>query len=278
MVRRALETPLFDPATNDTVRAAVPEPVRPIVEAATHLGDPAAVLVVAVGYLWFANGDDDRRARVLAVALVAFAVTNGLKGLVTLERPVEQLAFAADDYGGYSFPSGHALGAAAVYSAVAVAADRGRPRNRYAAAGTLISVVALSRVVLGVHYPGDVVAGVAIGLALGAGLVRLSAVDAGRLFVLAGVVAVASYASPARAFMPATVGAALGAIGAWYGLENRSARGDGGLMLSSAAIVAILGGRVLSATWGLHQGIELAVYALAVGAALAAHSVDTDPS
>lgn len=264
-----LETPLFEPSINETVRAAVPDPLRPAVETATHLGDPATVLVVALGFAWVGSSRE-RGARVLAVALVALAVTNGLKGVFVLERPVEQFAFVSDDYGGYAFPSGHALGAAAVYGAVALAAEQGESRLRYAVAGTLIALVALSRLVLGVHYAGDVVAGAAIGLGIAVGILRLSAIDPGRLFALAGALAVVSYATPARAFMPATAGATLGAVGAWYALERRSIRLERSAVPFGLAVLALLGVRVLSTTLGVHWGLEFGSYALAVAVALAA--------
>ncbi len=268
MIRRVLERPLFDPLVNETIRATVPGPLRPGLEVATHLGDPATVLVVALGFAWIASSRK-RGARVLAVALVAFAVTNGLKGLFVLERPVEQLAFAADDYGGYAFPSGHALGAAAVYGAVALAAEWSRPRRRYAVAGVLIALVALSRLVLGVHYVGDVVAGAAIGIGIAVGVLWLLTIDPGRLFAMAGALAVASYATPARAFMPATVGAALGAVGAWYALERRPRRLEGSPTAFGLAALAVLAVRLLSTTQGIHWSLEIGGYVLAVGVAVA---------
>ncbi|WP_394739922.1 phosphatase PAP2 family protein [Natronococcus roseus] len=263
-----LETPLFDPSVNETTRAAVPDPLRPVLEAATHLGDPATVLVVALGFAWVCSSRE-RGARVLAVALVAFAVTNGLKGVFVLERPVEQLAFAADDYGGYAFPSGHALGAAAVYGAVAIAAEWAGSRRRYAVAGILIVLVALSRVVLGVHYVGDVVAGTAIGIGIAVGVLWLPTIDPGRLFALAGALAAISYATPARAFMPATVGAALGAVGAWYALEGRPTRFEGSRAAFGLAALATVAVRLLSTTQGIHWSLEFGGYAIAVAVAAA---------
>ncbi len=62
-----------------------------------------------------------------------------------------------------SFPSGHAASAAAYATGVAVEWPQVALPIAIAAAG-----VAYSRVHVGVHYPGDVVAGVAIGIAAGA--------------------------------------------------------------------------------------------------------------
>jgi hypothetical protein len=67
-----------------------------------------------------------------------------------------------------SFPSGHAMSAAAVYGTVALLAARLTPRRRVrvavvAAAVVVALLVAFSRLYLGVHYPTDVIAGLVVG-------------------------------------------------------------------------------------------------------------------
>src|SRR5205814_8400205 len=70
----------------------------------------------------------------------------------------------------YSFPSGHAMSATIVYSTVAYLAGR-LQRTRAArlaitcVAAIVVSIICISRLYLGVHYPSDVLAGVIIGLA-----------------------------------------------------------------------------------------------------------------
>jgi membrane-associated phospholipid phosphatase len=69
----------------------------------------------------------------------------------------------------YSFPSGHAMGSAIAFSMAAYVlllfwpAPRGWRRFVVFLAAALIVTVAISRVYLGVHYPSDVVGGVAAG-------------------------------------------------------------------------------------------------------------------
>jgi undecaprenyl-diphosphatase len=76
----------------------------------------------------------------------------------------------------FSFPSGHAAGTAAVYGVLALlllradataAPDRALPRRvvpaAVAAILAFVVAVAVSRVVLGVHFPSDVVAGLVLG-------------------------------------------------------------------------------------------------------------------
>lgn len=135
---------------------------------ATAIGNPVVVDVVAalavVGLLvlnWW------RAAVVVAVARVGeLACESVVKMLVGRPRPA--LAHPVASASGYSFPSGHAGGSAAVYGALAlvVLAQAARRTRRMLATGTalLVGAVAVSRVLLGVHYSSDVVAGVALGL------------------------------------------------------------------------------------------------------------------
>ncbi|HKB04439.1 MAG TPA: phosphatase PAP2 family protein [Gemmataceae bacterium] len=98
--------------------------------------------------------------------LVSSYVTGWLKPQFGRVRP----PFANIE--GFSFPSGHAFASAAVYGMLALAILRvfHRYRWRWALAGALwvwIGLVAVSRPLLGVHYPSDVLAGMCLGLAWG---------------------------------------------------------------------------------------------------------------
>lgn len=122
-------------------------------------------------------------ARTRAVAL-AFAVTIGvnaalvyaLKSLIGRPRPwlllpdVHPLVFAGPS--DFSFPSGHAAGSfcyATFLSMVLLRTWTG-PSRYFASALLLVLAtgVALSRIALGVHFPGDVAAGAVIGATIGA--------------------------------------------------------------------------------------------------------------
>ena len=109
-------------------------------------------------------------AALLAVGSAALLVTV-LK--VTVDRPRPPLAMTGLDPVGLvpasaSFPSGHA--ATAFAAAVAVGLVHPRLRRPLLA---LASVVALSRVYLGVHYVLDVLAGTVLGAAVGIGAARV---------------------------------------------------------------------------------------------------------
>lgn len=96
----------------------------------------------------------------------AVLVSNGVKILVDRERPdIAQLV----GWSGASFPSGHSAAAAAGWAAIAFVLTRtsARPVRVTAAASAVVVavMVAASRVLLGVHWLTDVVAGLAVGWA-----------------------------------------------------------------------------------------------------------------
>lgn len=104
---------------------------------------------------------------------LSFFLDNGLKLLFQHPRPTEAIIAIPDSY---SFPSGHAVAASALYITLALVAARGerrqRPRRLLIVGGVALAVfVAWSRVYLGVHYISDVVGGLLIG---GAGAVAAS--------------------------------------------------------------------------------------------------------
>ena len=100
----------------------------------------------------------------LTVLVGEVVLVNAVKQLLDRVRPTfNPIAETL----GPSFPSGHSATAAALYAAVAlVLARRRSPRTRTLLAGAAVAVaigVAASRVLLGVHWLSDVVAGLAFG-------------------------------------------------------------------------------------------------------------------
>jgi undecaprenyl-diphosphatase len=91
-----------------------------------------------------------------------------LKLLFSRERPEMALRLVVEQT--YAFPSGHAMMSAVVYLSLAVMLstihERHRERVFFLLAAMLLTfLVGMSRMYLGVHYPTDVLAGWAIGLA-----------------------------------------------------------------------------------------------------------------
>ena len=132
---------------------------------------PIATVAVLLGVRRWAD------AVFLSAAVLAPAVNLGLKELAARPRPDAGLALVEET--GYSFPSGHAVFAAAFFGALVVLLSRwrcldGRPALRLtlqAALTMLILAVGASRVFLGVHWPSDVVGGFLFGVLYLAALV-----------------------------------------------------------------------------------------------------------
>lgn len=99
--------------------------------------------------------------RMLAAGIIGLAVYKWLKARTTRARPyrvLRDVRAAVDPLDAFSFPSGHTLHAVA-FTVVAVSAF---PLLAWVFV-PFTALVALSRVVLGLHYPSDVLAGAGIG-------------------------------------------------------------------------------------------------------------------
>ncbi len=127
---------------------------------------PLSVLVF--GVLWFRRPALRPLIGLIAVLVLAPAASDLFKVLVKRPRPADG-ALALP--GSFSFPSGHATGAAAAFAYLAYLAVR--VARRLVAqvaivlfAATLILGVAYSRVVLGFHWASDVLGGTVLGVAV----------------------------------------------------------------------------------------------------------------
>ena len=130
--------------------------LRTLFQAASRAGD---------GVFWYAMLAALRPCLAMAATgLLGVGVYKALKHSLVRERPFIRhagITLAMPPLDRYSFPSGHTLHAAC-FSWQAIA-------HFPALAWILVpvaSLVAASRVVLGLHYPSDVVAGAAIGIGL----------------------------------------------------------------------------------------------------------------
>jgi undecaprenyl-diphosphatase len=150
------------------VRQNVPPGLHGFFSAVTWTGAaiflvPASVLVC--GVLWLKQ---QRLEAVFMAATMAcgWALSYALKAVVARPRPE---LWSTTWYWGSSFPSGHTLSTAAFSTALTLIAARIWPASRRVGlplAVLWVSLMGLSRMVLGVHWPSDVLAAVCLGIFL----------------------------------------------------------------------------------------------------------------
>ena len=153
----------FDLAFALDLGATVPREVEHVFAVATHLGDPEVLAVCcAAGVIALLS----TRHILLACTLAAASGGNGLlnmtlKHLIRRARPEYDTAFASVH--SWSFPSGHTSGSLATYGAIAYVLVRTLPvRWRLPVvlgAVAVVGMIAWSRLIIGVHFASDVLAG-----------------------------------------------------------------------------------------------------------------------
>lgn len=168
-----------DLGVTEWIRSQVPEWLELLAVVLTALGDwlviiPLLALVYVVDVaLSLRDGEADEEAEesaplcsnrtvVLVGAVFGGLVTSYLlKSFIAAPRPPTELHVSPA--GGWGFPSGHATSATVFWGAVAIWVPVSTRKRRFAIAGLIVAVVALTRLVLGVHFLVDVIAGIAIG-------------------------------------------------------------------------------------------------------------------
>lgn len=136
----------------------------------TFWGTATVVILLAVVvalFLWLT-----RQRWASALLLYASLGTTLLDGILKayFDRPRPQIFAWGTQAHLTSFPSGHAMSAATVYTTLAYLAarlerHRGARVATWIVAALIVVLVSLSRLFLGVHYPTDVAAGIVVGLA-----------------------------------------------------------------------------------------------------------------
>ena len=147
--------------------------MTPIWKVITSLGDAGWFWILLTIILLI-----PKKTRKIGIAsaislVIGVIITNvALKNIVARTRPyevVEGLTLLVGKAHDYSFPSGHSC--ASFASAFAI--YKTAPKKYGIAALVLASLIAFSRLYVGIHYPTDVIAGVVIGIvsAILAGLI-----------------------------------------------------------------------------------------------------------
>jgi undecaprenyl-diphosphatase len=157
-------------AEGDPLDPLGPPWVKEMVRDLTALGGFTVLTlltVVVTGFLLFLG--NSRNAVVALVAVAGgVAMTHFLKE--GFDRPRPDLVSHQVHVSNPSFPSGHATMAAVVYLSLGVLFARSLPRRRLRAyvifvSAAIATLVGISRIYLGVHWPTDVLAGLALGSA-----------------------------------------------------------------------------------------------------------------
>lgn len=151
----------------DPASVAVPVWVQQMISDLTGLGSVTALIVltmIAAG--WALAVGASGTARFITISVGGAMLINPLAKML-VGRPRPDLAPHGDTVYTASFPSGHAFLSLTVYAVLAlVIARRGRALSySLIVAGLLALLIGISRIMLAVHWPSDVVAGWLLGLA-----------------------------------------------------------------------------------------------------------------
>jgi len=144
----------------------------------THFGGWEILTAIGAAfglYLWWRRGY--RQALLFAGITLSGRLSIHFQKIISARaRPEEEHLVAVHSL---SFPSGHSGNSAITYFAIAllmaplIRNEAGR-RSLFVAAALICLAVGLSRMILGVHWPSDVLGGWAFGLLWTFGLVRLA--------------------------------------------------------------------------------------------------------
>lgn len=169
---------------DETLESGISGAAGPGVKSASHVltamgNGAAAAAVLGVAYLSARRAHDDRFSEASSLAaeslLDAGIWIEALKSVTARVRPDNPNASRFFQYGGSqsnSFPSGHAMGA---FSVASVFAEYYRDTKwvPWVSYGTA-ALIGASRLVLGRHFPSDVVVGALLGTSIGRGVVARS--------------------------------------------------------------------------------------------------------
>ena len=132
----------------------------------TALGEPTVLIgacAACAAWLWY-DGRGRLGLALFLIAMLGRGLSEAQKYWIARVRPDLEPHLVVVKTS--SFPSGHATSSMVFYLAVALALTAGKPWHRWAAVGAIFLslLIGASRVMLGVHWPSDVVGGWAFGM------------------------------------------------------------------------------------------------------------------
>lgn len=266
----------LESAQVELVRETFPEWMAFVFAFLSYLGSVWFVAPAVVLAYWFR--DRHRFASWVGIAMGGYAVMIGLKGIFSTPRPgagpaiapeslptaVALLYAPAVEVSSTSFPSGHAIAGTVIWTMIALEYDALRrrqdgvytkpvtvQRRRLLGAGTMVALVAFSRIGVGVHFPIDVVVGVVVAVCYLALIltvrerarVRSDHAATSTVFTVGAVLALVAFWTSGRPDAMALFGGCLGALVAWqYATPSREPWPVTLRVLGLAAVgIAVLG-------------------------------------
>ena len=138
--------------------------LTPIMKVITHLGDKGILWIVVTLVLLYVRKTRKVGVRCLASMVIGLVITNLIiKNWVARVRPyevIQGLECIIEKAHDWSFPSGHATNSLACAWVIFKRMDR-----KYGVPALIMAIlISLSRLYVGIHYPTDVLGGVAIGI------------------------------------------------------------------------------------------------------------------
>jgi undecaprenyl-diphosphatase len=132
----------------------------------TALGEPTVLVTagfVVAGWIWWRHHPHLALA-ILLIVLIGRGLAEAQKYMIARLRPDLEPHLVVVKTS--SFPSGHATSSMIFYLTVALALTMGTRWHRAAAAAAILLslLIGISRVMLGVHWPSDVIGGWAFGM------------------------------------------------------------------------------------------------------------------
>jgi undecaprenyl-diphosphatase len=144
-------------------------PFRETMEFTSLIGRGLVMAAIALAcFTWFLWKRQKAEYLVFGAGLLSFGLNLLLKELVARPRPTEDLVVVWQSHSGLSFPSGHAFTAVVLFGLLYYLAPVLFPWRRAITLErisclSLITLIGLSRVYLGVHWPSDILGGFLVG-------------------------------------------------------------------------------------------------------------------
>lgn len=127
-----------------------------------HTTEPLYLLITAllVSTILYMNKQKSQAILLAITSLTVAIIIKSLKAIIQAPRPTNSLIIET----GYSFPSGHTTFAIVFFGLLVYIFTKPNKRLIPSILATfIITAIALSRLILKVHYPTDIIAGLIIG-------------------------------------------------------------------------------------------------------------------